>query len=293
MASRDMKVIDNSQIQSLSKPVQVIAVTGGKGGVGKTCVSVNLATSLAALGRRVVLLDGDLGLANVDVLLGLSPRYTLAHVLSGERTLDEILVKAKQGFQIVPAASGAANLASLDGQGHLALVQAFSGLAARLDVLIIDTAAGIAPGVLQFSQAAQHILVVVTDEPASLTDAYALIKVLSRDHGVNRFRVVANMSRGAGDGAAVFRKLEAVTGRFLDVLLEYAGDIPDDEHVRRAIKMQRPVVDAFPGAPAGKAFKKLAQRADTWPVPEGPRGNLEFFVERLIRRPAARLEAVT
>src|SRR5262245_53745903 len=293
MGSRDMKVIDNNQIQSLSKPVQVIAVTGGKGGVGKTSVAVNLATGLAALGRRVVLLDGDLGLANVDVLLGLSPRYTLAHVLSGERTLDEILVKAKQGFQIVPAASGAADLASLDGQGHLALVQAFSGLAARLDVLIIDTAAGIAPGVLQFSQAAQHILVVVTDEPASLTDAYALIKVLSRDHGVNRFRVVANMSRGAGDGAAVFRKLEAVTGRFLDVLLEYAGDIPDDEHVRRAIKMQRPVVDAFPGAPAGKAFKKLAQRADTWPVPEGPRGNLEFFVERLIRRPAARLEAVT
>lgn len=293
MGSRDMRVIDNKQIQGLSKPVQVTAVTGGKGGVGKSCVSVNLATSLASMGKRVVLLDGDLGLANVDVLLGLSPRYTLSHVLSGERTLDEILVKAKQGFQIVPAASGAADLASLDGAGHLSLVQAFSGLAARLDVLLIDTAAGIAPGVLQFSQAAQHVLVVVTDEPASLTDAYALIKVLSRDHGVNRFRVVANMSRGAGDGANLYKKLEKVTGRFLDVLLEYAGDIPDDEHVRRAIKMQRPVVDAYPGSPAGKAFKKLAARADTWPVPEGPRGNLEFFVERLIRRPAARLEAVT
>jgi flagellar biosynthesis protein FlhG len=293
MASPDMHVIDNKQISGLSKPVQVIAVTGGKGGVGKTSVSVNLATSLAGAGRRVMLLDGDLGLANVDVLLGLSPRYTLAHVLSGERTLDEILVTAKQGFQIVPAASGAADLASLDGAGHLGLVQAFSGLAARLDVLIIDTAAGIAPGVLQFSQAAQHVLVVVTDEPASLTDAYALIKVLSRGHGVNRFRVVANMSRGPSEGAALFRKLEKVAGRFLDVLLEYAGDIPDDEHMRRAIRAQRPVVDAFPGAPASRAFKKLAARADTWPVPEGPRGNLEFFVERLIRRPAARLEAVT
>jgi flagellar biosynthesis protein FlhG len=288
-----MHVIKNTKLSGLSQPVRVIAVTGGKGGVGKTSVSVNLATGLAAAGRRVVLLDGDLGLANVDVLLGLSPRYTLAHVLSGERTLDEILVDAKQGFKIVPAASGAADLASMDGAGHLGLVQAFSGLATRLDALIIDTAAGIAPGVLQFSQAAQHVLVVVTDEPASLTDAYALIKVLSRDYGVGRFRVVANMARGPAEGETLFKKLEKVTGRFLDVLLEYAGAVPDDEHVRRAIRVQRPVLDAYPGSPAGRAFKKLAACADTWPVPDGPRGNLEFFVERLVRRPAARLEVVT
>ena len=294
MPSRDTHVISNTKLASYSNPVRVIAVTGGKGGVGKTSVSVNLATGLAASGRRVVLLDGDLGLANVDVLLGLSPRYTLAHVLSGERTLDEILVTAKQGFKIVPAASGAADLAALDGAGHLGLVQAFSALATSLDVLIIDTAAGIAPGVLQFSQAAQHVLVVVTDEPASLTDAYALIKVLSRDHGVTRFRVVANMSRGAGEGESLFRKLETVTGRFLDdVLLEYAGEVPDDEAMRRAIKVQRPVLDAYPGSPSGRAFKKLAASADTWPVPEGPRGNLEFFVERLVRRPRPRLEVVT
>jgi flagellar biosynthesis protein FlhG len=276
----------------LGNPVQVIAVTGGKGGVGKTSVAVNLATGLASAGRRVVLLDGDLGLANVDVLLGLSPRYTLAHVLSGERTLDEIMVSAPQGFKIVPAASGAADLAGMAGAGHLGLVQAFSGLATRLDVLIIDTAAGIAPGVLQFSQAAQHVLVVICDEPASLTDAYALIKVLSRDHGVNRFRVVANMARGPGEGAILFDKLERVAARFLDVILEYAGEIPEDERVRRAIKAQRPVLDAYPGSPAGKAFKKLAAAADTWPVPEGPRGNLEFFVERLVRRGAPRLEVV-
>ena len=293
MPSREMHVINNTKLSGLSQPVRVIAVTGGKGGVGKTSVAVNLATGLASAGRRVVLLDGDLGLANVDVLLGLSPRYTLAHVLTGERTLDEILVTAKQGFQIVPAASGAADLAGMGGAGHLGLVQAFSGLAARLDVLIIDTAAGIAPGVLQFSQAAQHVLVVVTDEPASLTDAYALIKVLSRDHGVTRFRVVANMSRAVGEGETLFKKLERVTTRFLDVLLEYAGDIPDDEHMRRAIRVQRPVLDVHPASPSGRAFKKLAASADTWPVPAGPRGNLEFFVERLVRRPATRLEVVT
>jgi flagellar biosynthesis protein FlhG len=293
MPSRDMHVIDHTRLAGLSQPVRVIAVTGGKGGVGKTSVSLNLATGLATAGRRVVLLDGDLGLANVDVLLGLSPRYTLAHVLSGERTLDEILVTAKQGFKIVPAASGVANLAAMGADAHLGLVQAFSALASQLDVLIVDTAAGIAPGVLQFSQAAQHVLVVVTDEPASLTDAYALIKVLSRDHGVTRFRVVANMSRGAGAGETLFKKLETVTGRFLDVLLEYAGEVPDDEHMRRAIRVQRPVLDLYPGSPSGRAFKKLAASADTWPVPAGPRGNLEFFVERLVRRPVARLTAVT
>ena len=203
-----------------------------------------------------MLLDGDLGLANVDVLLGLSPRYTLAHVLSGERTLDEIMVSAPQGFKIVPAASGAADLAGMAGADHLGLVQAFSGLATRLDVLIIDTAAGIAPGVLQFSQAAQHVLVVICDEPASLTDAYALIKVLSRDHGVNRFRVVANMSRGTGEGAILFDKLERVTARFLDVILEYAGEIPEDERVRRAIKAQRPVLDAYPGQPRRQGIQE-------------------------------------
>ena len=293
MPSPDMRLVDSGRMSGLANPVQVIAVTGGKGGVGKTSVSVNLATGLAAAGKRVVLLDGDLGLANVDVLLGLSPRYTLAHVLAGERSLDEILVKAPQGFQIVPAASGAADLASLDANAHLGLVQAFSSLASRIDTLVIDTAAGIAPGVLQFSQAAQHVLIVLCDEPASLTDAYALIKVLSRNHGVGRFRVLANMTRTPGEGQALFRKLERVTGRFLDVNLEYTGEIPEDDFVKRAIRAQRPVLDAFPSSPAGRAFRKLAAAAEGWPVPAGPRGNLEFFVERLVRRPAVELTVVT
>jgi flagellar biosynthesis protein FlhG len=288
----EKRLVDDATVRGLAQPVQVIAVTGGKGGVGKTNVSVNLAAALAASGRRTVLLDGDLGLANVDVFLGLSPRYTLAHVLAGERTLDEILVRAPQGFHVVPAASGLADLANLDAAAHLSLVQAFSGLASRLDVLIVDTAAGIAHGVTQFSQAAQHVLVVICDEPASLTDAYALVKVLSRQHGVSRFRVVANMARTPGAGEELFRRFERVTGKFLDVVLDYDGEIPQDEHVRRAIRGQRPVIEAYPASPAALAFKKLAARADKWPIPAGPRGNLEFFVERLVRRPAVRLEAV-
>lgn len=294
MSSPEPRVlVDDAKLRGLARPVRVIAVTGGKGGVGKTNVSVNLAASLASAGRRVVLLDGDLGLANVDVFLGLTPRYTLAHVLAGERTLDEILVAAPQGFHVVPAASGLAHLANLDAAATLAIVRAFSSLATRLDVLIVDTAAGIAHGVTQFSQAAQHVLVVICDEPASLTDAYALVKVLSKHHGVSRFRVAANMTRATGAGEELFRRFERVTGKFLDVVLEYAGEIPEDEHVRHSIRSQRPVIEAYPSAPAARAFKKLASGADKWPIPAGPRGNLEFFVERLVQRPALRLEIVS
>ncbi len=273
-------------------PVQVIAVTGGKGGVGKTSVAVNLATALASAGRRAMLLDGDLGLANVDVFLGLSPRHTMAHVLTGERTLEEIILESPQGIQVVPGASGIAELANLSAAGHLSLVQAFSSLSARVDVLVVDTAAGISHSVTQFAQAAQHVVVVVCDEPASMTDAYALVKVLSRNHDVTQFRVVANMVRSPGEGEALFQKLQRVPSKFLDVTLEYAGEIPEDPYLRRSIREQRPVLAAFPACPASRAFKKLALRADKWPVPEGPRGNLEFFVERLVRRPHARLEVV-
>jgi flagellar biosynthesis protein FlhG len=275
-----------------ANPVQVIAVTGGKGGVGKTSVSVNLATALASRGKQVLLLDGDLGLANVDVFLGLTPRLTVADVLAGNCTLEEVIVEAPQGFKVVPAASGIAQLAELDTLTHLGLVRAFGDLASRLDVMVVDTAPGIVGSVLQFSQAAQQVLVVICDEPASLTDAYALIKILSRDHGVKQFRVVANQSRGKGLGQALFERFERVANRFLSVELDYVGEIPEDPFLRRAVREQRPVVAAYPSCPAAVALKTLALRADMWPIAEGPRGNVEFFVERLIRRSPVRLEVV-
>ena len=293
MRSPKLTIVGSQEFKNMSKPgpVKVIAVSGGKGGVGKTCVAVNLATALAASGKRVLLLDGDLGLANVDVLLGIAPRYTLEHVLNGERTLEEIILETRQGFRVVPAASGVAQLASLSAAQHLALVQAFSTLAGRIDVLLVDTAAGIAEGVRQFCQASQDVLIVIRDEPSSLTDAYALVKVLRRDHAVGHFRILANQTRKPGEGEALFRKLERVTSRFLDVVLEYAGEIPDDPYLRTAIREQRPVLEAYPSSPAARAFRALGQKAREWPVPSGPRGNLEFFVERLVGQDAPRLEA--
>jgi flagellar biosynthesis protein FlhG len=272
-------------------PVQVIAVTGGKGGVGKTSVAVNLAAAQAARGKRVLLLDGDLSLANVDVLLGLTPRFTLEHVLDGRCTLEEAIINAPQGFRVIPAASGITRMAELSTAENLGLVQAFSNLTTGLDVLIVDTAAGIANSVRQFCQASQHVLLVVRDEPASLTDAYALVKVLSREHRTANFRVLANMTQRPGDGEILFRKLERVTSRFLDVVLDYAGEIPEDPYVRNAIREQRTLMDAYPSSPSGRAFKKLALSTDRWPTASSPRGNLEFFVERLVGNGAPRLEA--
>ncbi len=293
MSAPELSLIRNNRLETLTRPVRVIAVAGGKGGVGKTSVSVNLATALSRRGRRVVLFDGDLGLANADVMLGLSPSYTLAHVLAGERTLEEVLVEAPQGFHLLPAASGSAELAQLGPQEHLGLVRAFSTLPMQIDTLIVDTAPGLHHGVLQFAQAAQHVLIVLCDEPASLTDAYALVKVLSRKHGVSRFHVLANQVRGERSGAQLFERFARVTARFLDVTLEFAGEVPSDEALRRAVREQRTVLDAYPGSAASRAFKKLAGQADTWAIPDGPRGNIEFFVERLVRVGRARPVAVS
>ena len=264
-------------------PVQVIAVTGGKGGIGKTNVSVNLSLALAEMGRRVVLLDADLGLANVDVLLGLKPKATLADVLEGKCDLRDVLVSGPGGVRIVPAASGAANMVSLNHQQHAGLIQAFSEIGDNIDVLIVDTAAGIGDSVVSFVRAAQEVLVVVCDEPTSITDAYALIKLLNRDYGMTRFRVLANMVGTPQEGRMVFAKLAKVTDRFLDVALQYVGAVPFDEAVRKSVQKQRAVFEAFPRSKASLAIRAIAQKVDAWPLPANPRGHLEFFVERLVQ----------
>ena len=263
-------------------PVKVIAVTGGKGGVGKTTVTANLAVSLAERGREVMVLDADLGLANLDVMLGLQPRYNLSHVLAGERSLDDVLVDGPCGIKIIPASSGVRRMVNLNSMEQAGLIRAFSDLRRNVDVLLLDTAAGIHDEVLMFSRAAHHVLVVVCDEPASLTDAYALIKVMSREMGVTRFRILANQTRVLGEGRDLYDKLRKVCDRFLDVTLDYAGAVPQDDFIRRSIQRQKAVTELFPGSLGGQAFKKLGVTADSWGTPVGASGHLEFFVERLV-----------
>lgn len=265
------------------RPVKVIAVTSGKGGVGKSSVSVNLAAALARTGDRVMLMDADLGLANVDVLLGITPRYNLAHVIDGEVTLEEILVQGPEGMLIVPASSGTKRMAELGPAENAGLIRSFSELGHDIDYLIIDTAAGIADSVISFSRAARDVLVVAQDEPSSITDAYALIKVLNRDYQVRRMHVVANMIRDGRQGQALFEKLLRVTDRYLDVTLNYLGGIPADEKLRKAVKRQQPVVTAYPGSPSAQAYADLARRVDKLPAPSQAEGHLEFFVERLVQ----------
>ncbi|MDH4133739.1 MAG: MinD/ParA family protein [Gammaproteobacteria bacterium] len=264
------------------RPVRVIAITSGKGGVGKTNVSVNLAAAMAQSGKQVMLLDADLGLANVDVMLGLHPQFNLSHVLRGERTLEEIVVDAADGFKVVPAASGVKDMIEIGAREHAGLVRAFSELVTPLDVLLIDTAAGLSDGVITFTRAAQEVVVVVCDEPASITDAYALIKVLSRDYGHERFRVLANMTRTMREGYELFGKIVRVTDKYLSVSLDYMGSIPHDDFLRQAVQRQRTVTSLFPASRASQAFKKLAAKVDNWPVPAAPSGHVEFFVERLV-----------
>ncbi|MFT5083917.1 MAG: flagellar biosynthesis protein FlhG [Lentisphaeria bacterium] len=264
-------------------PIKVIAVTGGKGGVGKTNLSVNLSIALSEMRRRVVLMDADLGLANVDVLLGLQAKYTLADVLDGSKSLRDILLNGPSGIKIVPASSGIQQMAGLSPQEHAGIVYAFSDLGDQMDVLVIDTAAGISETVVSFVRAAQEVIVVVCDEPSSITDAYALMKLLNVEYGVFRFRVIANMTRTTQEGINLFNKLNGVCERFLDASLQYIGHVPFDENVRKAVQKRKSLLEFAPRCKASSAIKVIAQKIDEWPVQSSPRGHLEFFLERLLQ----------
>ena len=271
----------NQPAPSSQRPVQVVAITSGKGGVGKTTTAINLALSLGQGDKRVLLLDADMGLANVDVMLGLVPQRTLAHVLAGTCALEDIVLTGPLGLAIIPGASGVARLADLSIAEQAGLIYAFDPIAAATDVLIVDTPAGIGSATLTFCAAAQEIIVVVCNEPASITDAYATIKVLHQDYNCDRFRILVNMVDGVAEGQGLFDKLRATTDRFLDVALDLAGVLPFDRHIRRSMQRRRAVVDLFPSSPVGQAFKQVAATTRKWPVPSGANGRLEFFLQTL------------
>ena len=238
----------------------VITITSGKGGVGKTNFTANLGWVLRQIRRRVMILDADLGLANVDIVLGLNPDFNLSHVFSGEKTLQEILIKGPAGLKILPASSGISTVTDLTEAQKLSLMEQMETLEDEFDFMLIDTGAGISKNVIYFNLAAQTMIVLVTPEPTSMTDAYALIKVLSRDYHQRRFTIVTNDVASEAEGLEVFEKLTRVADRFLSVSLDYLGAIPHDPSLREAVRMQRPVCEVFPNGPASQGIRKIARR---------------------------------
>jgi len=248
-----------------------------KGGVGRTNLSVNLSLGLAGLGKRVVLRDADLGLANVGLLLGVKAKRNIADVLAGDCELQDILIGATGGIKVIPASSGTQELASLGAHEHAGLITAFNGLGDSMDVLVIDTAAGISDSVISVVRVGHEVLMVACDESSSITDAYALIKILNRDHQMSKFRIVANMTRSEMEGRNLFKKLVHVTHRFLDIDLKYAGEILFDGCVCKAVKKQKAAINEFPGSKSSIAYKKLTKSVSEWPILGQQRGHLEFL----------------
>jgi flagellar biosynthesis protein FlhG len=269
-------------------PLKVFAVTSGKGGVGKTNIAANMAVLAAKSGKRVLVIDADLGLANIEIVFGLKPRYHLGHILNGERTLEEVLVQGPQGISLLPAGSGVQALTQLTDAQKMAFVNALDPLEDLFDVVIIDTGAGIGENVLYFVGAAQEAILVVSPEPTSLVDAYATVKVLSQQAGVRNFSVIVNPVVDELPARGIFQKLTTVTNRFLTAHVRHLGYVPRDENFHRAIMAQRPIVDLFPSSPASRALAGIAERLFDDNAARPPlESGLKFMWQRLLRESAA------
>ena len=261
---------------------RVIAIASGKGGVGKTNIAVNLGISLARRGLRVALLDADLGTANVDILLGLHPRYHLQHVITGQKSLAEIIVKGPFGLQVIPGASGLPDLADLPEAQRETLLRALMVLDGAVDLLLIDTSAGIGRHVVQFILAAGEVVIVTTPEATAIADAYALIKVLANYQWSVSTKLVINNVRQRGEGEATARKLAAVAQQFLGRQLEMIGALPYDKSVIEAVRRQSPLQQNYPRSPAAIAINRLGERLWAGNLAEEPATGISGFLQQIL-----------
>ena len=245
-----------------TKLAQTIAVASGKGGVGKSNVAVNVALELAELGHRVTLLDADMALANADVLLGITPKYHLGHVLTGQRTLQEVQIEVTEGLRLIPGGSGIAELASLSLEQQTRLIAELRAIETDSDFMIIDTAAGIAGNVIGILKAVAEVIIVTTPDPTALVDAYATIKLIHQFSTDTSIRIVVNDVVELGDADRVFKQLRTTTARFLNRDIDYLGAIPHDSELIEAVREQRPVVQYAPDTPASRALRLIARHLE-------------------------------
>jgi flagellar biosynthesis protein FlhG len=262
---------------------RVFSITSGKGGVGKTNLVANLALAFRNMGKRVLIFDGDLGLANIDIVFGVHPQYTIGNVISGERELAQVITETREGVSIIPALSGDESMSELTESQKLTLLTEFETLDSMFDVVLVDTAAGISTNVIYFNLAAEECIVVVTGEPTSITDAYGIIKVLY-GHGAKRFKLLINMVSGADEAKSVYYTLSKAAERFLKgAVTEYMGFVPADVKVREAVIARAPFIEKFPESQASRAVSQLAERLLKSSRRTDLDGNIKFFMQRLMR----------
>lgn len=266
-----------------SSRTEVIGIASGKGGVGKTTVSVNLAIALTQRGHRVMLFDADLGLANSQIALGCNCPYNLSHFLSGQKTLQDITVTSRHGVMLIPGASGVREMAALTELQASRIVQAFSALEDDIDFLIVDMAAGISPSVLAFMAACQRRYIVVRDDPSSIADAYGTIKVLIQDYDLNEIYLIPNAVSSQSEGQNLFKRINNVCAQFLNYTTRYLGSIENDELILAAHKKYEPVMEFAPRSGAARDFKRLAESSCQLAPINQLSGGMQFFVERLVR----------
>lgn len=281
------KLVKQNSVQTRNI-ARVITVTSGKGGVGKSSISVNLAIELAKSGNRVVIMDADFGLANIEVMLGIRPSYNLADLMFHGKSLKEVITQGPENIGFLSGGSGIQELTRLTREQIISLTQRLVELDELADIIIVDTGAGIADSVLEFVAASAEVLLVATPEPTSITDAYALLKTLNRKSEFSihdtRIRMIANRVMNDTEGLELYDKLSVVVNKFLNFDLEYLGNIPHDDHVSKAIIRQQPVVLAFSGSSAGKAMVELAHKIDgTYELQEGDKKGIAQLFANLFR----------
>lgn len=260
---------------------KTISITSGKGGVGKTTLVCNMASEFARKGKRVLILDGDLGMANVDIMFNQRAYRNIQHVLDEQCTLKEVICNLAPNIDLIPGGSGVYGLSRLDHFQKRALLDQVNSLETAYDILLIDTAPGIDDNVLYLNSAAQEIMVILTPDPSSLTDAYALIKMLHMRNRENRFSVVSNMVRDEADGRAIFQKLSDVAAQFLCVSLDYKGFIPADLNLRQSIRSSQLVVTSQPRSPAATSIRGLVENLSGFESFANSKGGLQFFWQQL------------